>query len=262
MSESEAKVALAEEAIAAAFAKLERAFESITVPLFQLSREGRIINCNRAAVRVLECKNKKQLTGKPFASTVFARRSREQVRKLFRQCSVVGRAHSTALFAASRHGNEFAVVTAGKACGDKNPRFCMQTWAVAPLSYSAKNEAAWLESDDAYRKLLRLLPEAVVVYDAEGRILEVSQQALKMYGAGNASEMIGKSAFEVIAGRDKRKAMENIRKSLAKGFVRRKYWFKRKNGSVLLGELSSSVVRDVFGKPKAFIAVIRQTRHK
>ncbi|MGB9577499.1 MAG: PAS domain-containing protein, partial [Candidatus Norongarragalinales archaeon] len=138
----------------------------------------------------------------------------------------------------------------------------MQTWAVAPLSYSAKNEAAWLESDDAYRKLLRLLPEAVVVYDTEGRILEVSQQALKMYGAGNASEMIGKSAFEVIAERDKRKAMENIHKSLAKGFVRRKYWFKRKNGSVLLGELSSSVVRDVFGKPKAFIAVIRQTRHK
>lgn len=125
-------------------------------------------------------------------------------------------------------------------------------------------EEALLESEETYKTLAKTSPDAVTLTDLEGKITEVSQRTLELHGFNNAEELIGRSAFELIAPEDHEKAIKNLQKTLTEDFIRNiKYTLLRKDGSRFIGELSASLIRNAYGKPKAFIATTRDiTEHK
>ena len=58
-----------------------------------------------------------------------------------------------------------------------------------------RTEAALRESEDRYRRLVELSPEAVVVHTA-GRLVYVNAAAVKLYGASDEAELVGRSVID------------------------------------------------------------------
>lgn len=124
-------------------------------------------------------------------------------------------------------------------------------------------EQALQESLDRYKTLVETSPDAIVVTDLEGKITEISQQTIEIYGCDGPEELIGKSAFELIAPEDHGLAMANLQKTLKEGVVRNvEYNLIKKDGTPFIGELSAALIKKADGTPEAFIATTRDITHR
>jgi len=93
-------------------------------------------------------------------------------------------------------------------------------------------EEALRESEELYKTLVQTSPDAVTATDLEGRITYVSQRTLDLHGFASAEELLGRSAFELIAAEDHERAIVNLRKTLEEGFIRNKeYVLLKKDGT-------------------------------
>jgi PAS domain S-box-containing protein len=129
---------------------------------------------------------------------------------------------------------------------------------VRDISDRKKAEAKLKESREMYRMLVETSPDAVTVTDLEGNITYVSQRTLQIHGYERVEEVIGKKAFTFISPEDHEKAAMNLKKTLEEGSVRDlEYRLVRKDGTKFIGELHASLIKDVNGEPKAFIAISR-----
>jgi len=114
------------------------------------------------------------------------------------------------------------------------------------------------ESRELYKSLLRTSPDAIVVVDLKGNIIEVSEEAVKMSGCKKDKDLIGKSSFELIIPEDRERALLGLKKVLREGISKNiEYGLIRKNGSRFICEMSVSLIKDANGQPKSFIATIR-----
>jgi PAS domain S-box-containing protein len=111
---------------------------------------------------------------------------------------------------------------------------------------------------EKYKSLVKASPFAITITDLEGRITDVSSRTLKLHGYRGANELIGKSAFELIAASDRKKAALNMKKTFKEGYLDTvEYTLIKKDGTQFVGELVASLIKDSQGKPEAFIATTR-----
>ena len=114
-----------------------------------------------------------------------------------------------------------------------------------------------LESENLYKTLVRTSPDAIVVTDLKGNIIEVSQKAIELYGGDTMEDLIGKNSFEFMIPEDQSKAMKNLQKTLKGETVKAEYNLVRKDGTYYICELSANLINDADGNPKAFIGIMR-----
>lgn len=106
------------------------------------------------------------------------------------------------------------------------------------------------------RTILDSSPNAITVTDLNGNITECNQATVTLHGCSSKEELIGKSAFGMIAKKDHERAMENLKKTLEQGEVRNlEYTLITKDGREFPAELSSSVIKDSSGKTIGFVAI-------
>jgi len=135
---------------------------------------------------------------------------------------------------------------------------------VAKAIEKKQTEEALQESEVRYRTLVETSPDAITLTDSEHKILLCNQQCAAMHGFKTPEEMIGKSAYDLIAWEDRARAVENARKTLEEGGIRNaEYVFLKANGDKFPAELNASVIKDAQGNPVSFIAITRDiTAHK
>ncbi len=123
-------------------------------------------------------------------------------------------------------------------------------------SERTRAEEALRESEELHRTLMNALPDAVTMSDIDGRITYASQRTLEVHGYDAAGDLVGESAFELIAPEDRKKAIANLQKTLKDGSAKDvEYTLLRKDGSRFPAELSTAVVPDARGEPKALVAI-------
>lgn len=76
-----------------------------------------------------------------------------------------------------------------------------------------RNECALRESEDRYRKLVEISPDAVILH-SDGKIIYVNPAGQKLIGAQNPEEMVGKPVLDFIDPKSRDTVSENIRKDL------------------------------------------------
>src|SRR5207244_9770473 len=106
--------------------------------------------------------------------------------------------------------------------------------------------------------LVRMSTDSIVVSDLEGKIVDVNEATLKMYGTADKGDLTGKSAFDLIVPDDRAKAFAGREETLEKGFLRnRDYQVIIKDGRTIPVEMSVALMQAAGGKPVEFVDVRR-----
>ncbi|UCE12274.1 MAG: PAS domain S-box protein [Candidatus Heimdallarchaeota archaeon] len=113
-------------------------------------------------------------------------------------------------------------------------------------------------SEERYRQLIELSPDAIILCDLDMKIIMVNQQAVKLHGAKGQKDLIGKNAFDFIVLEDHDRAMNNFTKTLEMGTIRNiEYSMIKEDGTIFPADLSTAVIFDEKGYPASLIGVIR-----
>jgi two-component system, cell cycle sensor histidine kinase and response regulator CckA len=120
-------------------------------------------------------------------------------------------------------------------------------------------EKAQRESDELYRTLVNVSPDAISVADINGSLIYTSPKAREMFGdSPDDNEIIGRSILSWIAPEDHERATENIRRLLENGKTEaREYILVRKDGTRFIGETTTAVIYSPDGVPIRIIIVNR-----
>jgi PAS domain S-box-containing protein len=105
---------------------------------------------------------------------------------------------------------------------------------------------------------VKMTTDSVAVTDMRGRILDINEAGLRMYGLSDRADFVGRNPLDAIAPEDRRKALENMAKLVETGQVNNiEYHVLRKDGSKIFIETSVSVIKGGNGEPKGLVAVAR-----
>lgn len=119
-------------------------------------------------------------------------------------------------------------------------------------------EKALLEREELYRTLVETSPDGIVLTDLDTNIIMTNPKGAKDMGYDSPEELIGMSAFDLMAQEDQPRIMENVGEMIEKGKVNNvEFNFVKKDGSLIPVEFNASLVYDEKGEPKAFLGISR-----
>jgi diguanylate cyclase (GGDEF)-like protein/PAS domain S-box-containing protein len=91
-----------------------------------------------------------------------------------------------------------------------------------------------------------------------GTILRANHRAAILFGFEHADQMVGLSAFNLIAPQDRERAVEDMQNILREGHIRNlEYMMICQDGSTFPAELTGALLHDEEGSPRAFVSVAR-----
>jgi PAS domain S-box-containing protein len=123
-------------------------------------------------------------------------------------------------------------------------------------------EGALRESEERYRQIVELSPEAIAVH-SEGRIVFANRAAVRLAGAKNADELLGRSVFDLVHPDDRAQAVQRVQLSINTGtpapLIEQK--FIRLDGTVIDAEIRSQMVTHE-GRPAIQVLIRDITERK
>lgn len=115
--------------------------------------------------------------------------------------------------------------------------------------------AALRASEEHYRRLIDILPDAVCLVSPTGRLISVNSQAVAMLGYDDPAELLNKRVLDLIPTRERINADASI---LRDRIIRNvEYTMLKKNGEPLDVELSATVTSDKEGQTAGLVCVAR-----
>ena len=119
-------------------------------------------------------------------------------------------------------------------------------------------EEAIRESEEKFRLMFESVSDGITVTDTKANIVQLNEATVRIHGYDSKEELLGQSAFELIAKRDHARATENMKRTLEHGFVKDiEYTLLAKDGREFPAELTVTVLRDTSGNPMGFIAITK-----
>jgi len=113
-------------------------------------------------------------------------------------------------------------------------------------------------SQERLERMFESVTDGIVVATLGGTILKVNQRAVQIHGFASEDEMLGRSAFDLVAPRDHERIGADIRKALKEGLIGGgEYTLLRVDGTEFPGELSTSVLKDGRGNVIGHISISR-----
>ena len=100
--------------------------------------------------------------------------------------------------------------------------------------------------------------DSIVIIDVEGKIIDVNEAALKMYGIDDKEDSIGQNILDFVAPEQREKGLAGIEFVLEKGYdMSWGYDAVTKDGRRIPVELSATVMKDAHGKPTGIVIIAR-----
>ncbi len=113
-------------------------------------------------------------------------------------------------------------------------------------------------SEELYRLLVEISPDAIFLTDLEANVLVANQQAVSLFGFPSMDKIIGANFFDYVAEEDQERARRNYWEIPERGTLRNvEYRMFRWDGSDFPAEFSASLLCGINGEPQGFIVVVR-----
>lgn len=104
----------------------------------------------------------------------------------------------------------------------------------------------------------KMSTDSIVISDLDGKIIDVNEATLKMYGTNDKRDLTEKSSFDLITPEEREKALSGTKEVLEKGYVKgREYHIVTKDGGRIPVEMNVAIMKDADGKPIGFVAISR-----
>jgi PAS domain S-box-containing protein len=246
----------AEEALRESEMKYRVLFEFANVAVFIMNLNGEQVMINKRAAEMLGS-TIEELRNKSFKDIIASSEFKDARSKL--KGLLAGKSYKPyERIVRCKDGREFPVeITATLIRNMEGKPLFIQS-VVRDITEHKKAQEVLKESKEMYRTLIETSPDAVTATDLEGNITYASRRTVQLHGFKSAEEMIGKNALDLIAPEDRKRAANNLKRTLEEGTVRElEYTLLRKDGTRFVGELNASLVKDVRGEPKALIGITR-----
>jgi PAS domain S-box-containing protein len=118
--------------------------------------------------------------------------------------------------------------------------------------------AALRASEQHYRRLVEILPDAVAMFDLQGYFLSVNPQATTLLGYSDAQELLKRRVFDLVPPETYECIRSEFDGLVKDGVVRNlEHTLLRKTGERFPVELSAALLRDLQGEPLAAVAIFR-----
>ncbi len=105
---------------------------------------------------------------------------------------------------------------------------------------------------------VRMSTDGIVVTGLDGRITDVNQAIMSMYGTDDRNDLIGKNSFDFIVSEDRERAREGMKEAFEKGYVKnREYQIMSKTRTTVPIELNACLIKDAGGRPTGFVSICR-----
>ena len=102
-------------------------------------------------------------------------------------------------------------------CGIALLQWFSSTLLKASIEKLRQAETVSRASAEKIRAIFESINDGITITDLQGNMTDINQAALNMHGFENRDELIGQSAFVLIAERDRSTAMENLELTLSRG---------------------------------------------
>ncbi|MFW6117696.1 MAG: PAS domain S-box protein [Thermoproteota archaeon] len=100
--------------------------------------------------------------------------------------------------------------------------------------------------------------DSIALSDMEGRIIDVNEATLEIYGTEDREDLVGKNVFQLIAPEHREKAVEAMEEALKKGYIEhQEVNIKTKDGGKLPVEMNVSLMKNKEGEPTGFVGISR-----
>lgn len=109
----------------------------------------------------------------------------------------------------NRDGSLIPCSISSKLVFDENGRPIKTLGSIRDISERKKTDEALRESEEKYRTMVDLLPDAVIVH-AEGKVVFANQAAFRLVGATSADQLLGKTALDFVHPDDRESALSRI----------------------------------------------------
>jgi len=124
-------------------------------------------------------------------------------------------------------------------------------------------EDALRDSEEKLRIMFSSMADGVVVTDLEGKITDLNEAQLRMFGYKDKKEILGKGGFEFIAEQDREKAFKELVKVYETGSnISAIYTVVDTKGKEFESELSTAMLHDAAGQPSGLITVMRDVTER
>jgi len=122
----------------------------------------------------------------------------------------------------------------------------------------AKYAQTATKESSLFQAVLNDTVDGVIVGDLYGYITDVNDVILKMYGAADKTEFIGKNILSFTVKSDKQRAVNNsLNMIMADRGLKTEYRATRKNGEEIQVEVTSAFIRDENGEKIGFVNTVR-----
>ncbi len=119
------------------------------------------------------------------------------------------------------------------------------------------------KSEELYRTLVNLSPDAISMADLNGLLIFSSPKAMQMFGDSPDDEILGRSILSRVAPEDQNKTATNIKQLFTEGTLTdSEYTLIRKDGTRFIGEVSAAVIRSPDGTSTSMIIITRDVTER
>jgi len=232
--------------------------ESMLDAVIVANPDGTIRTVNRAALELLGYAEE-EIIGQPVG-TIFEEEEEEEEEAFFRGSGLAqlvreGAARDVELTLVAKSGERIPVLFNGSVIRGEDGRLSAVMGVARDIRERKRVEERLIRLSTAVEASI----DSIVLCDIEGRITDVNEASLKMYGADDKEDLIGKSSFDlIIAPEDREEAFAWMAEVLEKGHVKsRECHVFTKNGSKRPVEMSITLLKNVGGKPTGFVGITR-----
>lgn len=129
---------------------------------------------------------------------------------------------------------------------------------VIDISELKKIENVLKESEEKYRTMLNASPDGIFLIDMNGIISEISDIGIELLSSNNKDEIIGKNFSAFVPSHEKNSIKKIYETTMNEGICQNiEMQIRKKNKSLFLGDISSTLIQDVDGTPVSYMIIIR-----
>ncbi len=201
----------AEEALRGSERTYRAIIETTNTGFVILDEEGKVLDANAEYVRLSGHQSLQEIVGRSVLEWT-AEEERERNAQEVAKCFEKGFVRDLEISYEWPDGRRMPIEINARAVEERGKRRILTI--CRDITERKRAEKALRESEERYRTLVTLLPDAIFV-NVDNRVTLVNPAFCRLLGAGNPSQLIGKSVLEIIHPVYREKVRERVNTSLA-----------------------------------------------